>query len=453
MIPRVAKSGKSYKGALLYFSHDVGASTAERLGFVEFVNLPIIPGADRQRDVERAGAIMAWTAIHQDDIKRKHHHQLSPATPYRPGRKLSKPVYSFSLRFAPDDAMRVDSAMLKRAAHGALKALGMERCQAVILEHKDSVPPHVHVLVCPIDPKTGQTISRQKDFYKLSSFAQKFSREHQLTILHQREENNARRKRGEFVKYAQVPRADWALMRNYRGKTRSKVERERRAQQEGDRQQLAHRQRRAVALFKKHLSESYGRDKRKIDIEIATLSQRMSRAGLFAIASRAVKRLTGQEAADKRRLQQLINARDNVEIRLTEARAPFARTLRLERQRMQFRHAAELMRDEQYFATRERRQSEGEKRATKLAKAQYAQATRDRKDDGLASVVRSLGATTVDTRSSLAGDGEEQTAVQKKWTRAQGRNPDRPHRPRNPYVRDEGAEPSPDQPRRRRRRR
>lgn len=453
MIPRVAKTGKSFKGAMLYYSHDRGQQSSERLGFVEFLNLPIIPGADRQRDVERAGAIMAWTAIHQDDIKRKHHHQLSPATPYKPGRKLSKPVYSFSLRFAPEDAMRVDAAILKRAAHGALKALGMERCQAVILEHKDSIPPHVHVLVCPIDPKTGQTISRSKDFYKLSIFAQKFSREHQLTILHQREENNARRKRGEIVKYVGVPRSQWELMRNYRGKTRSKVERERRVQQEHDRIQLAQQQRRAVDLFKKRLADVYGRDKRKIDVEIATLSQSMSRAGLFALAARAVKRLTGQEAADNRRLKQLIKSRDNVEVRLTEARAPFARTLRLERQRMQFRHAAELMRDEQYFATRERHQSEGEKRATKLARAQYMQATRDRKDDGLASAVLSLGATTVDTRSSLAGDGEEQSPVQKKWTRAQGRNPDRPHRPRKPYVRDDGSEPSPDQPRRRRRRR
>lgn len=453
MIPRVAKTGKSFKGALLYYSHDRGQLSSERLGFVEFVNLPIIPGADRQRDVERAGAIMAWTALHQDDIRRKHHHQLSPATPYRPGRKLSMPVYSFSLRFAPEDAMRVDAAMLKRAAHGALKALGMERCQAVILEHKDSIPPHVHVLVCPIDPKTGQTISRSKDFYKLSSFAQKFSREHQLTILHQREENNARRKRGEIVKYVGVPRSQWEMMRNYRGKTRSKVERERRVQQEHDRQQLAQQQRRAVDLFKKRLSDFYGRDKRKIDVKIAVLSQRMSRSGLFAMAARAVKRLTGQEAADKRRLLQLVKTRDNMETRLAEARRPFARALRLERQRMKFRHSAELLRDQQYFEARERQQSEGEKRAARLARGQYVQAARDRRDDGLASAVRSLGALSVDPRNSLAGDRDEQSPVQKKWSRAQGRNPDRPHRARTPYARDNGPEPSPDQPPHRRRRR
>lgn len=453
MIPRVAKTGRSFKGALLYYSHDRGQASSERLGFVEFVNLPIIPGADRQRDVERAGAIMAWTALHQDDIRRMHHHRLSPAAPYRRGRKLSKPVYSFSLRFAPEDAMRVDAAMLKRAAHGALKALGMDRCQAVILEHKDSIPPHVHVLVCPIDPKTGQTISRSKDFYKLSSFAQKFSREHQLTILHQREENNARRKRGEIAKYVGVPRSQWELMRNYRGKTRGKVERERRAQQDHDREQLAQQQRRAVDLFKKRLIASYGRDKLRIDTEIAALSQRMTRAGLFAMAARAVKRLTGQEAADKRLLQQLVKTRNNVEARLIEARAPFARALRLERQRMQFRHAAELLRDQQYFDARERQQSEGEKRAAKLARAQYVQASRDRKDDGLASAVRSLGSLSVDPRNSLADDNDGRSTVQKRWSRAQGRDPDRPHRPRNPYARDDGPEPSPDQPRRNRRRR
>lgn len=40
MIPRVAKSGRSFKGAALYYLHDKGALTSDRVAFIETANLP-----------------------------------------------------------------------------------------------------------------------------------------------------------------------------------------------------------------------------------------------------------------------------------------------------------------------------------------------------------------------------------------------------------------------------
>lgn len=453
MIPRVSKPGQSFKGAMLYFAHDQGRSTSQRLGFVELVNLPILAGDDAARDLERAGAIMAWTAIHQNEIRELHHHQTSPGTPYRrSGRKLKTPVYSFSLRFAPEDAGRIDDAMLKRAAHGALKALGLENCQAAILQHKDSIPPHVHVVVCPIDPKTGRTVSRSKDFLKLSRFAQSFSREHQLTILTLREDNNARRKRGEIVKYHDLPRSEWALMQGYRNKTRSKVERERSIQQYADRQQLAQRHKGEIARFKVFIAKIYRQDRDRIDVEIVRLRKKIGARGVFAEVTKFARKLTGRARTDDTTLKRLIKSRNSITERMNEARTPVARKLKLERLKMAYRHEAELVRDAQYFAWRERSRTEGDDRAAKQRRNTFVQASRDGREDGLKSLLAELRAQRQDEdlRQSLVTDDQHETR-QQKWSRASGRNPDRPRRPRARHRGDNSDTPA-DRPRRPRRR-
>jgi len=40
MVPKVAKSGASFKGAALYYLHDKQANTNERVAFTQTVNLP-----------------------------------------------------------------------------------------------------------------------------------------------------------------------------------------------------------------------------------------------------------------------------------------------------------------------------------------------------------------------------------------------------------------------------
>lgn len=425
MIPRVSKPGRSFKGAVTYYAHDKGQASSERLGFVELVNLPVLASEDKARDLERAAAIMAWTAMHQDDLRRLHHHKTSPGTPYRKGRTLADPVYSFSLRFAPEDAHRIDDRLLKKAAHGALKVLGMAHCQATIIQHTDSIPSHVHVLVNLIDPKTGRSTSRARDFFKLSTFAQKFTREHGLRVITQREENNARRKKGEIVKHKEIPRAEWELMRGYRNKSRSKVERERRDQQEADRTQLAERHRRAIERFKEHLMKTYGIDRLRIDAKIDTLKDKVTQRAHFSLATKLYRRLTGRDATLIEEIRQLRKTRTTIDTRISELRTPFARQLRDDRIRLANRHAAELLRDAQYFESRARSRSDGDSFAAEIARATFAA-----KAQKQTPAAPSADAHAEIIRKATPDQGDDALKREKRWSRATGRNPDRPHRPR-----------------------
>jgi len=89
MVPKVAKSGASFKGAALYYLHDKQATTNERVAFTETVNLPT-------NDPDRAVAHMIDTAAHADDLKRE--------AGLKAGRKLQKPVYAYSLAWHPTEA-------------------------------------------------------------------------------------------------------------------------------------------------------------------------------------------------------------------------------------------------------------------------------------------------------------------------------------------------------------
>ena len=70
------------------------------------------------------------------------------------GRKLEKPVVHYTLSWAKDE--RPDRAEMNRAAEETLKALGLERHQALIVAHNDKTHPHVHLVVNRVDPATGK---------------------------------------------------------------------------------------------------------------------------------------------------------------------------------------------------------------------------------------------------------------------------------------------------------
>lgn len=63
--------------------------TDERVAFTHTLNL-------HTDDPEKALKVMAWTAEHQADLKRS-------AGGAATGRKLEKPVYTFSLSWAPEE--------------------------------------------------------------------------------------------------------------------------------------------------------------------------------------------------------------------------------------------------------------------------------------------------------------------------------------------------------------
>ncbi|MGH6810816.1 MAG: relaxase/mobilization nuclease domain-containing protein [Methylocella sp.] len=147
--------GSSFKGALVYVLHDKGAQTSERVGFVELHNLAT-------DDPHRAWSEMKALCDAADELKQRSGVKAT-------GRKLTRPVYAFTLNW--HEADNPDPAHMRETATDALRALGMENHQAVIVEHTDRPHRHVHVIVNLVDPETGQAVSLSNDAHKLDRWA------------------------------------------------------------------------------------------------------------------------------------------------------------------------------------------------------------------------------------------------------------------------------------------
>jgi hypothetical protein len=203
MIPRVAGSGRSFDGAGMYYLHDKledqqrlstdadrlgdytlhdkhDRQTSFRVGFTETLNM----------DAESpAQAIQQMSASYERYRERERNKR---------GRKLEKPVYAYSLAWAPDQTPSKEE-MLK-AAHSSLKALNLENLQTLIVQHTDEPHPHVHVIVNRIELHGKSARNIYRDHLAFSRWAEQYERDHGGIRCEQRVENNARRDRGEFVR-------------------------------------------------------------------------------------------------------------------------------------------------------------------------------------------------------------------------------------------------------------
>ena len=161
MVARIHSGGKSFGGVVSYLMHDKTEAgkqpkTSDRVGFVAVENLVT-------RDPLTAARVMAGTAYDAPALK-----QLSGES--TKGRKLTKPVYHYSLNWSPDEP-RPDQAAMREAVQTSLDDLGMTGNQALLIEHTDTPHPHVHVVVNRVDPETGRAASTSHDARKLSSWA------------------------------------------------------------------------------------------------------------------------------------------------------------------------------------------------------------------------------------------------------------------------------------------
>ena len=549
MIPRVSKSGRSFKGIVAYMAHDQDkARSSDRLGFVDVHNIALIAAGhtigNRVRDMERAGAIMAWTATHQIDLAALHHANTRPGVPFKPPKApLAAPVYSMSLRFDPADAARINDALLRKAAAGALDTLGMSQCQAIVLQHHDykhainrsdiaapagdarnvpddllrlaarqhrsllpkgldpaaadttparaaliaamtprpdadkpvplhldvtvtpatpvtataaypKHPPHVHVIVNLVDPTTGKSIRTSYDFLKLSKFAQAFTAEHGLTQIKTRVENNAKRDQRINPNYREIPRSDWELFKSYRGKTLATVTRERAAQQNADRQQIADRHAHAKALLEANVIAPWIADRARHEHTRDEARRRLSASGFFALVTQVRRRLSGQTRADKRAIDAATRSIASLDNRITTYRSSLETAQSADLQRLERRHAAEIARDRKYFEMLRKRADED---ARRLQQGLLAAQKKSRRDQGRVTtdnLIQDLGGPKPDahrTALSRAPESDSRRRLREDMeaaARKGPRNPDRPHRPRKKKPEDD---PDPDPPRRRRR--
>jgi relaxase-like protein len=195
MTPVLTALGRSFKGAAAYYLHDkrrpgeVERLTGDRVSWTEIVNLPTA-------DAERAWRMMVHTAMTQGELK-------AAVGGKKTGNKLTKPVLAYSLSWHTDERPTKEDQL--EAARQTLKVLGLEAHQ-VIISHNDTAHPHVHVLVNRVHPETGIAEPLSNSKLKLSDWAEAYQKERGQDYCPQRVINNARRKRGEFVRSPRVPR-------------------------------------------------------------------------------------------------------------------------------------------------------------------------------------------------------------------------------------------------------
>ena len=166
-------------------------------------------------DAHMAARMMAYTAMHQSEIK-------LAAGGEAKGRKLALPVYAYSLAWHPTEAPTREEMI--EAAHQSLKTLDLDGHEIFMAAHNDQDHPHIHVIVNRVHPETGIAAPLSKDLLRLSTWAEEYERERGQIFCDRRVENNERRRNAEWVKDRESQHA--AAYHRWRSEqTRQRVER------------------------------------------------------------------------------------------------------------------------------------------------------------------------------------------------------------------------------------
>jgi Relaxase/Mobilisation nuclease domain len=188
MIPRIAKGGTSFKGAFQYFCHDKGQQTTERVAWTQTENM-------LTDNPDLAWKVMAYTAMAQERLKTASGQTAS-------GRKLQKPVFSYSLAWHPEQDPDKDHMLA--TARKSIEALGLTEYETLIVAHRDEPQRHVHIILNRVHPVTGIAADLGNSKRKLSEFAHAYEQENGKIYCKQREENIEKQKEGEKTSYADL---------------------------------------------------------------------------------------------------------------------------------------------------------------------------------------------------------------------------------------------------------
>jgi hypothetical protein len=211
MIPRVSRLGTGFVGAGKYYLHDKridpeanaqrlrpsaeeymlhdkgGVQTSNRLGFVELRNLPVRDPdpADHAACYEAAQKglrCMAWLAAHAMDVRQSavaaaaraagmsYENYVRAHNPFR-GNKGRKPVYTISVAWHPTKQRQPTREEMVAAADEVRLRLGMADRQAIILQHRDTKHPHLHLIINRVSYATGLYAKTGNEWLKLSEWA------------------------------------------------------------------------------------------------------------------------------------------------------------------------------------------------------------------------------------------------------------------------------------------
>ena len=199
MIATVHKGGGSFKGVVDYCLSEGRAREDERdeqrvedkAGRVAWSETRNVAAADPRQ----AARVMAATASRSEDLK-----QLAGVK--AGGRALEKPVCHYSLSWGKDEKPNLQE--MGRAVAESLEKMGLADRQAVMIAHRDTEQPHVHVVVNRVSVEDGRAAKLGNSYLKLSRWAEGYEREQGRIRCPQRVENNAGRDRGEWVRCASM---------------------------------------------------------------------------------------------------------------------------------------------------------------------------------------------------------------------------------------------------------
>ena len=394
MIPRVSQQGVSFKGAGLYYLHDKQANTNDRVGFTETLNLPT-------NDPEKAMKVMAWVASHQRDIREasvlrdaqragaSYEEYVREHNPFR-GRPMQKTVYAYSLSWHPSEDITPEQ--MACAAKETLAVLGLEKHQAVLVQHTDEPHPHIHVIANKVNPETGLGPKRwnekagryedalKNDHIKLSIWAEQHERKTGRILCWNRVENNARRfpkdgSPGEYVKYkgehASRPDYDWWKENEHR--PADQIRSQRLLDQAAERSLLHMRETKARATLERKLDKDCKPAFKKLDEQINVAESRLKadkskpslRGGLFnftkAKIRQSVRKILGAHRRDEHIIKDLRRAKEAVQEEQAQRREHFDATVAKRWQKLKDKQSAERERDEKRITLRE-----SERRCNKL---------------------------------------------------------------------------------------
>ncbi|MHB8267431.1 relaxase/mobilization nuclease domain-containing protein [Bradyrhizobium sp.] len=171
MVPKLFRSGKSFKKLALYLLHDAGkAETSGRLRWTHTINLA---SDDPRLGVDE----MLWTYRGADWLKQQ-------AGVGSGGRPLKHPVRHFSLNWHPSESP--SRAQMIEAVERFMEHMGWQGHQAILFNHIDKQHPHVHVMLNAVHPETGRALDAGFERRRAQVWAEAYEREHGLIFCEER---------------------------------------------------------------------------------------------------------------------------------------------------------------------------------------------------------------------------------------------------------------------------
>jgi len=161
-------TGKSFKGAALYFLHDkreVGEKerlTEERVAWTDGFNT-------MHADPERIIREMQATALNQSWLRHQAGHTKG-------GRPTTESVMAISLSWHPEQ--QPDAIHMREAAKDFLTRMGWDGHQALLVAHSDTQHRHVHIILNTIHPENGITLDRNWSKLRAGEWRMEYERQH-----------------------------------------------------------------------------------------------------------------------------------------------------------------------------------------------------------------------------------------------------------------------------------